>query len=180
MQTYVYIICTCVIRCIGLHTHQAAMFILVIANSLLITDRNAVAHCDNQFVELMHSLHIFSVACFSYVVQGVHATSVVATVVIFICTCICCKLAYLSLVLKVDKQLHGQSTVNRSEWIEYFLSQPALLRPIAHCQTPAPAAHVHQTPSRVEWLLQFVPVLQDSSELLRRIQVLAALVSHIS
>ena len=62
----------------------------------------------------------------------------------------------------------------------YIPSQTALLGPIAHHQIlPAPAGRVQQTPSQVELLLQFAPVLQDSSELLKRTQVLTALVSHV-
>ena len=62
----------------------------------------------------------------------------------------------------------------------YIPSQPAYLGPIAHSQTlPAPVCHVQQTPPQVELLLQFVPVLQDSSELLKRIKALAVLVSHV-
>ena len=65
--------------------------------------------------------------------------------------------------------------------IDNLLTQPALLGPIVHSQTlPAPVCHVQITPSQVELLLQFVPVLQDSSELLKKIQVINALVSHIS
>ena len=64
--------------------------------------------------------------------------------------------------------------------IDNLLTQPALLGPIAHSQTlPGSVCHVQQTPSQVELLLQFVPVLQDSSELLKRIKALAALVSQI-
>ena len=62
----------------------------------------------------------------------------------------------------------------------YISSQPALLVPITHSQTlPVPVCPVQQTPSKVELLLQFVPVLQDSSELLKRTQVTNALVSYI-
>ena len=58
-------------------------------------------------------------------------------------------------------------------------SQPALMGPIAHSQTPpVSVCHVQQTPSQVELLLQIVPVLQDSLELLKRIKALAALVSQ--
>ena len=64
--------------------------------------------------------------------------------------------------------------------IDNLLTQPAYLGPIAHSQTlPAPVCHVQQTPPQVELLLQFVPVLQDSSELLKRTQVTNALVSYI-
>ena len=62
----------------------------------------------------------------------------------------------------------------------YIPSQPALLVPIAHSQTlPVPVCPVQQTPSKVELLLQFAPVLQNSSELLKRIKALAVLVSHV-
>jgi len=45
--------------------------------------------------------------------------------------------------------MHHLSTV-KNQWPCLHCSQPALPGPIAHCQTPAPAAHVHQTPSQVE------------------------------
>ena len=62
----------------------------------------------------------------------------------------------------------------------YIPSQPALPGPIAHNQTlPVPAGHVPQTPSQVKLLLQLATAPTDSSELLRRMQVLAALVSHV-
>ena len=65
--------------------------------------------------------------------------------------------------------------------IDNLLTQPALLGGIAQSQTlPAPVCNVQTTPSQLELLLQFAPVLHDSSELLMRMQVLAALVSHIS
>ena len=59
-----------------------------------------------------------------------------------------------------------------SNSVPYIPSQPALLGPITHSQSlPVPAGHVQITPSQVELLLQFAPVLQDSSELLKRTQV---------
>ena len=61
---------------------------------------------------------------------------------------------------------------------DYYRSQPALLEPITHNPTlPAPVCHAQQTPTQMELVFYFVPVLQDSSELLRRMQVLAVPVS---
>ena len=59
--------------------------------------------------------------------------------------------------------------------LERFFSQFALLGCTAQILL-IPVCHVQLTQTQVELLLQFVPALQDTSELHRRVQILIALV----
>ena len=59
--------------------------------------------------------------------------------------------------------------------------QLVLLGPTAHIQIVLiPVCHVQLTQPQVELLLQFAPALEDITELHRRVQILAALVSQIT